>query len=86
MQAPEPLLTASVSPMAMCRITCIDGGTIDVGGDLDVVLEELHKVLTRREHTFAMLTDLNGKPIAVRPEAVLHIQPHDTVTDPPEVA
>ena len=69
--------------MATCRITCIDGGTIDVGGDLDVVLEELHKVATRREHTFAVLTDVDGTPIAVRPDAVLHVRPHETVTEPP---
>ena len=61
--------------MATCRITCIDGGTIDVRGDLEAVVEELHKVFTRREHTFAILHDVNGTPVAVRPEAVLHIRP-----------
>ena len=66
---------ASVSPMATCRITCVDGGTIDVDGDLEKVVEELHKVFTRREHTFALLHDLTGSPVAVRPEAVLHIRP-----------
>ena len=34
--------------MAACRITCVDGGTIDVQGDLQAVVEELHKVFTRR--------------------------------------
>jgi hypothetical protein len=64
--------------MAACRITCVDGGTIDVDGELDEVVDELHKVFTRREHTFAVLNDLSGTPVAVRPEAVLHVQPRDT--------
>ena len=63
--------------MAACRVTCIDGGTIDVRGELQAVVEELHKVFTRREHTFAVLQDLSGTPVAVRPEAVLHIRPTD---------
>ena len=61
--------------MATCRVTCVDGGTIDVDGELESVMEELHKVFTRREHTFAILHDLSGSPIAVRPEAVLHVRP-----------
>jgi hypothetical protein len=64
--------------MAACRITCVDGGTIDVQGDLQDVVDELHKVFTRREHTFAVLNDLGGTPVAVRPEAVLHVRPRDT--------
>jgi len=64
--------------MASCRITCMDGGTIDVQGDLQAVVDELHKVFTRREHTFAVLIDLSGTPVAVRPEAVLHVRPSDT--------
>jgi hypothetical protein len=64
--------------MAVCRITCADGGTIDVQGDLQAVVDELHKVFTRREHTFAVLNDLSGTPVAVRPEAVLHVRPRDT--------
>jgi hypothetical protein len=63
--------------MAACRITCVDGGTIDVQGDLQAVVDELHKVFTRREHTFAVLNDLSGTPVAVRPEAVLHVRPRD---------
>jgi hypothetical protein len=62
--------------MAECRITCVDGGTIDVTGELKTVVEELHKVFTRREHTFAILHDLSGETVAVRPEAVLHVRPH----------
>lgn len=64
--------------MASCCITCIDGGTIAVQGDLKAVVDELHKVFTRREHTFAVLTDLSGTPVAVRPEAVLHVRPQDS--------
>jgi hypothetical protein len=63
--------------MAACRITCVDGGTIDVQGDLQAVVDELHKVFTRREHTFAVLNDLSGTPVAVSPEAVLHVRPRD---------
>jgi hypothetical protein len=68
-------------PVATCRITCVDGGTIDVRGKLEEVVEELHKVFSRREHTFTMLHDLNGIPVAVRPEAVLHVRPSEAVTE-----
>jgi len=71
--------------MATCRVTCVDGGTIDVDGELESVMEELHKVFTRREHTFAILHDLSGSPIAVRPEAVLHVRPCEE-PDPRRVA
>jgi hypothetical protein len=64
--------------MAECRITCLDGGTIDVQGELQAIVDELHKVFTRREHTFAVLNDLSGKPVAVRPEAVLHVRPRES--------
>lgn len=47
-------------------------------GDLQAVVDELHKVFTRREHTFAVLNDLSGTPVALRPEAVLHVRPRDT--------
>jgi hypothetical protein len=63
--------------MAACRVTFIDGDPIDVRGDLETVVEDLHKVFTRREHTFAILQDLSGAPVAVRPEAVLHVRPID---------
>ena len=69
--------------MAACRITCVDGGTIDVRGELEEVVEELHKVFTRREHTFAILDDLGGTPVAVRPEAVLHVRPSEAVSGSP---
>ena len=72
-----------MSRVAACRITCADGGTIDVRGELEAVVGELHKVFTRREHTFAMLQDLSGTPVAVRPEAVLHVRPGDAATEPP---
>jgi hypothetical protein len=67
--------------MSSCRVTCTDGGTVDVQGDLQSVVDELHKVFTRREHTFAMLRDLNGTQVAVRPEAVLHVRPSDAESD-----
>jgi hypothetical protein len=63
--------------MAACRVTFLDGETIDVRGDLETVVEDLHKVFTRRESTFAILQDLSGTPVAVRPEAVLHVRPTD---------
>jgi hypothetical protein len=73
--------------MSACRITIADGGTIDVRGDLDAAVEELHKVFTRREHSFAILHDLNGAPVAVRPEAVLYVRPCEAVDEsPPPVA
>ena len=49
-------------------------------GELEEVVGELHKVFTRREHTFAMLHDLSGTPVAIRPEAVLHVRPSDVET------
>jgi hypothetical protein len=69
--------------MAACRITCVDGGAIDVRGELDEVVEELHKAFTRREHTFAILRDLNDTPVAIRPEAVLHVRPSEAATSSP---
>jgi hypothetical protein len=72
--------------MAACRITCVDGGTIDVSGELETVVEELHKVSTRREHSFAMLHDLSGAAVAVRPDAVLHVRPREAVTETPDVS
>jgi hypothetical protein len=52
-----------------------------VRGDLQSVVDELHKVFTRREHTFAILHDLNGTRVAVRPEAVVYVRPSDAESD-----
>ena len=70
--------------MSACRITCVDGGTIDVHGDLEAVMEELHTVFTRRERTFAIFRDLSGAQVAVRPEAVVHVRQSESeaVTEP----
>jgi hypothetical protein len=68
--------------MDACRITCVDGGTIDVRGKLEEVVEELHKAFTRREHTIAILYDLSATAVAVRPEAVLHVRPSEAATEP----
>ena len=70
-----------MSRVAACRITCVDGATLDVRGDLQAVVDELHKAFTRREHTFAILTELDGTPVAVRPEAVVHVRPSDAATE-----
>ena len=61
--------------MVACRITFAGGVTVDVAGPLQAVIDELHKVSTRREHTFAVLEETSGAAIAMRPEAVLHIRP-----------
>jgi hypothetical protein len=60
--------------MAACRITFNNGDTAEVQGDLQSVMDELHRVATRREHTFAVLQDRSGEPIALRPDAVLHVR------------
>ncbi len=61
--------------MAASSITFIDGQTLEVEGDLQAVIDELHKVATRREHSFAVLRDADGRAVAVRPEAVVHVRP-----------
>ena len=61
--------------MAVCSITLIDGSTVDVEGELQAVINELHKVASRREFSFALLRDASGDAIAVRPEAVVHVRP-----------
>jgi hypothetical protein len=61
--------------MPACSITFIDGSTVDVEGELQAVIDELHKVASRREHSFAILRDASGEAIAVRPEAVGHVRP-----------
>ena len=49
-------------------------------------MDELHKVATRREHTFAVMHDPAGTPIALRPEAVLHVRPLGPEPDSPPSA
>jgi hypothetical protein len=61
--------------MAVCSITFLDGSAVDVEGELQVVIDELHKVGSRREHSFALLPDTSGGVIAVRPETVVHVRP-----------
>jgi hypothetical protein len=61
--------------MAACRITFSSERTVVVQGELQTVLDELHKVATRREHTFAVLEGTDGLPVALRPDAVLHVRP-----------
>ena len=63
--------------MAVCSITFLDGNAVDVEGELQAVIDELHKVATRREHSFAVLRDASGRAIAVRPETVVHVRPLD---------
>jgi hypothetical protein len=60
--------------MAVCSITFLDGSTVDVEGELQAVIDELHKVGTRREHSFALLREPDGDAIAVRPETVVHVR------------
>ncbi len=66
--------------MPLCRITFAGGVTADVAGPLQAVIDELHKVSTRREHTFAVLEEASGALIAIRPDAVVHIRPCDPDT------
>ena len=60
--------------MAVCSITFVDGNVADIEGELQAVIDELHKVASRREHSFAVLRDASGEAIAVRPEAVVHVR------------
>jgi len=66
---------STVSGMAVCAIKLVDGEVINVGGELQQVIDELHKVASRREHIFANLRDEDGEAIAVRPEAVVYVRP-----------
>ncbi|HWT25940.1 MAG TPA: hypothetical protein VN213_20710 [Solirubrobacteraceae bacterium] len=61
--------------MPLSSITFIDGNTVDVEGELEAVIDELHKVASRREHSFAILRDASGEAIAVHPQAVAHVRP-----------
>ena len=61
--------------MAVCSIAFIDGGTLEVQGELEAVIDKLHEVASRREHSFAVMRDADGQVVAVRPEAVLRVRP-----------
>ena len=61
--------------MASCSITFTDGASLEVEGDLQAVIDKLHEVASRRVHSFAVLEDAHGRPVAVRPEAVSHVRP-----------
>ena len=65
--------------MGACSITFTGGESLDVDGDLQAVIDKLHEVASRREHSFAVLKDTSGRTIAVRPEAVLHVRPAASV-------
>jgi ABC-type phosphate transport system auxiliary subunit len=61
--------------MVACSITFTDGKSLEVQGELQTVIDKLHEVASRREHSFAVLKDMDGQAIAVRPEAVVHVRP-----------
>lgn len=61
--------------MATCSITFRDGGSLQVEGELQTVIDALHEVASRRVHSFAVLRDTGGEAVAVRPEAVMHVRP-----------
>jgi hypothetical protein len=61
--------------MTACSLTFIDGGSLEVEGELQAVIDKLHEIASRREHSFAVLQDPSGQAVAVRPEAVLHVRP-----------
>ena len=61
--------------MAPCSIAFTDGTSLEVEGELQAVIDKLHEVSSRRVHSFAVLQDTDGQPVAVRPDAVLHVRP-----------
>jgi ABC-type phosphate transport system auxiliary subunit len=61
--------------MAACSITFSDGESLEVQGELQTVIDKLHEVASRREHSFAVLRDAAGHAVAVRPDAVMHVRP-----------
>lgn len=67
--------------MLACRITFRSGQTTVVRGELQSVLDELHKVATRREQTFAIFEGADGQPIAMPPDAVLYVRPESASDD-----
>ncbi len=63
--------------MARCSVTFADGTALEVEGELQTVIDKLHEVSSRRVHSFAVLQDADGRAVAVRPDAVLHVRPVD---------
>lgn len=61
--------------MAPCSIAFTDGSSLEVEGELQAVIDKLHEVASRRVHSFAVLQDTDGRAVAVRPDAVLHVRP-----------
>jgi hypothetical protein len=61
--------------MAACTITFVDGRSLEVEGELQAVIDRLHEVASRRVHSFAVLQAADGRAVAVRPDAVLHVRP-----------
>lgn len=61
--------------MAASTITFVDGRSLEVEGELQAVVDKLHEVASRRVHSFAVLQGADGRAVAVRPEAVLHVRP-----------
>lgn len=61
--------------MVACSIAFTDGRSVDVQGDLQAVIDKLHEVASRRVHSFAVLRDTDGRPVAVRAAAVVHVRP-----------
>jgi hypothetical protein len=61
--------------MTVSSITLTHGDAVDVEGELQAVIDKLHEVASRREHSFAVLVDASGTAIAVRPEAVAYVRP-----------
>jgi hypothetical protein len=74
-QQPEIAADDTVHGMAACSITFTDGASVEIDGELQAVIDALHDVASRREHSFAVLRDADGRAIAVRPEAVVHVRP-----------
>jgi hypothetical protein len=61
--------------MARCSVTFADGTSLEVDGELQAVIDKLHEVASRRVHSFAVIQAADGRAVAVRPEAVLHVRP-----------
>jgi hypothetical protein len=61
--------------MAACTITFVDGRSLEVEGELQAVIDRLHEVASRRVPSLAVLQAADGRAVAVRPDAVLHVRP-----------